>query len=499
MKKLDIDKSFLLQALEISKNSPALKRQVGAIILGLNNEILSVGWNHMFDELNQLNCENSKGESFECVIHAEADAINKLTDEQIPTTIYITYSPCMDCCKLIAMQHIKRVVFCNKHIKNFDHIEIENGYSPHSFLERMGIEVGYIPQSDLIKFNSKEKTALIYHSADQDGLMSAFLFDMIYQKEIENNSAKLIGYNYTKSEDWMNQDYTHFIFGDVTPTLEWLTERKIQIENREITVTIYDHHQQKHDDILSLEIKNINYIFYPQYSGAKIIYKFLMKKQSTFIGSKLVEFYQNWKNYSNELKICVDFISLYDTWKFNEIGFDNCFNRNDKFRFTKNNILWFHEYFELYRNYDEFKNQINILYKNFDDELDIILTKGELLQEKLIQENKNILKLGRFCDDSKTFIFEGYPNYYLPDRIYEKYPQLKYLIGFQYKLETNQISFSIRSETESNCDKIAKNFGGGGHSKSSGFKMTSQMAIEFIAEPKLFFTQCIPAAYINHP
>ena len=85
------------------------------------------------------------------------------------------------------------------------------------------------------------------------------------------------------------------------------------------------------------------------------------------------------------------------------------------------------------------------------------------------------------------FIYQGYPNYWLQLQLLEKYPELKYCVGFQINLEKQQVSFSIRSKYQNDCAKIANNFDGGGHQKAAGFKMKLNHAIKLIQNPQLIF------------
>ena len=149
------DQSHVKSVLILKKESKAKKRKV-ACIVGIPSEdnstgvILCTGINHMFQEAFDGNCEDSKGETIPYVVHAEEQAIyrfnrhneyhysrikkeNKVISD---VTIYVTYSPCIGCCKAIAMSGIKRIVFVDKHSSNFDNTP----YAPQDFLNQMGIK-----------------------------------------------------------------------------------------------------------------------------------------------------------------------------------------------------------------------------------------------------------------------------------------------------------------------------------------------------------------------
>ena len=105
------DLGMLNLAFDQAKKSPANKRKVGTVIVDMSTEsVIASGYNKMFENLWQASCENEDGESYECVMHAEESAIIQLLHNKNFTetfskrrkVLYATYSPCMNCCKLIA-------------------------------------------------------------------------------------------------------------------------------------------------------------------------------------------------------------------------------------------------------------------------------------------------------------------------------------------------------------------------------------------------------------
>jgi dCMP deaminase len=59
-------------------------------------------------------CEDANGNTYWYVLHAEANAILKVAKSSQSTdgaTLYVTYSPCKDCSKLIVQSGIKRVIY----------------------------------------------------------------------------------------------------------------------------------------------------------------------------------------------------------------------------------------------------------------------------------------------------------------------------------------------------------------------------------------------------
>ncbi|MCH7535209.1 MAG: dCMP deaminase family protein [Bacteroidetes bacterium] len=129
------DKAYLRLALEWGKLSHCTRKQVGAIIVK-EGMIISDGYNGTpggFDN----RCENEDGETFWYVLHAEANAIMKVsksTNNSNGSTLYLTLSPCKECSKLILQAGIKRVVYSTSY-KDNDGI---------SFLKQSDIEVEQI-------------------------------------------------------------------------------------------------------------------------------------------------------------------------------------------------------------------------------------------------------------------------------------------------------------------------------------------------------------------
>ena len=111
-KKLRYDKAYLKMALEWGKLSHCKRRQVGALIVK-DKMIISDGYNGTptgFDN----NCEDDENYTKWYVLHAEANAITKVsssTQSSKGATHYVTLSPCRDCSKLIFQAGIIRVVY----------------------------------------------------------------------------------------------------------------------------------------------------------------------------------------------------------------------------------------------------------------------------------------------------------------------------------------------------------------------------------------------------
>jgi dCMP deaminase len=115
-----IDVTYLRMAKTWSGLSHATRKKVGALIVK-NNTIIADGYNGTpsgFENECEYSVETEPG-TFEYhtkwyVLHAESNALAKVaksTQSSDGATLYITYSPCRECSKLILQSGIKRVVY----------------------------------------------------------------------------------------------------------------------------------------------------------------------------------------------------------------------------------------------------------------------------------------------------------------------------------------------------------------------------------------------------
>jgi dCMP deaminase len=131
-KQLRYDLAYLRMAKEWAKLSYCTRKQVAALLVK-NGVIISDGYNGTPSGFPNA-CENDLGETHWYVLHAEANAILKVaksTNNAHGSTLYITLSPCRDCCKLILQSGITRMVYLNAY-KDTTAID---------FLRNSGVEV----------------------------------------------------------------------------------------------------------------------------------------------------------------------------------------------------------------------------------------------------------------------------------------------------------------------------------------------------------------------
>jgi dCMP deaminase len=134
-KQLRYDRVYLKMAETWASLSHCNRKQVGALIVK-DGMIISDGYNGTPSGFDNC-CEDDEGNTHWYVLHAEANAIlkvSKSTNSALGATLYLTLSPCKECAKLILQAGITRVVFKNEYKDN----------SGLNFLREAGVDVQVI-------------------------------------------------------------------------------------------------------------------------------------------------------------------------------------------------------------------------------------------------------------------------------------------------------------------------------------------------------------------
>lgn len=140
MKFNKFDIAYLRMAQEWAKLSYCQRKQVGALIVK-DRMIISDGYNGTPSGFDNC-CEDENGKTQWYVLHAEANAILKLTSSTQSAkgaTLYITLSPCKECSKLILQSGISKVVYINEYSDN----------EGIDFLKNNGIKILHISEKNL--------------------------------------------------------------------------------------------------------------------------------------------------------------------------------------------------------------------------------------------------------------------------------------------------------------------------------------------------------------
>jgi dCMP deaminase len=146
--------------LETALLSSAKKRKVGAMLFGIIDEDNTFD---LFDSVNHIDrnifnstkCENQIGETYECVIHAEEAVIIEMLKSKdylnySHKELFVTYSPCMNCCKLIVQAGIDTLYYLSEHKNNFRSTQVRDGISPMNYLMASGVKIVYLSHLDSI-------------------------------------------------------------------------------------------------------------------------------------------------------------------------------------------------------------------------------------------------------------------------------------------------------------------------------------------------------------
>ena len=104
--------------------SKSKRKKVGALVVK-GATIISDGYNGTPTGFPN-DCEDVDGNTHWYVLHAEANAILKTarsTQDISGSTLYLTLSPCKDCCKMIIQSGIKRIVYIEDY-RDLDGIKV---------------------------------------------------------------------------------------------------------------------------------------------------------------------------------------------------------------------------------------------------------------------------------------------------------------------------------------------------------------------------------------
>jgi dCMP deaminase len=146
MTKPAYDDIFMELAVNLSKRSHCVKRQVGAV-LTKDTRIISIGYNgppagtHNCDEeWPATGCPRDSRGSCSLALHAEENAIlyavrngTQIKD----STLYVTLAPCLACARIVYSVGIKKVIYLHSYAA-YKGFSVEDGVE---FLKKFGVIV----------------------------------------------------------------------------------------------------------------------------------------------------------------------------------------------------------------------------------------------------------------------------------------------------------------------------------------------------------------------
>ncbi len=110
------DEYFINIAKMISLKSKDTKRQVGCVLVSLNNNrIISTGYNGLPAGIDDNIDWNNRDLVHSMIIHAEMNCIIYANNKYENSILYTTLSPCKDCIKIIAAAKIKKVIYLDEY------------------------------------------------------------------------------------------------------------------------------------------------------------------------------------------------------------------------------------------------------------------------------------------------------------------------------------------------------------------------------------------------
>lgn len=102
------------------------RRQVGCVIVK-NDSIIAIGYNGT-PSGDDNECEDIKGDTKTSVIHAEDNALRKLTkqyESAVDSTVFVTTAPCKPCAVRLADAGVKKVYYDDTYrcVTGIDYLE----------------------------------------------------------------------------------------------------------------------------------------------------------------------------------------------------------------------------------------------------------------------------------------------------------------------------------------------------------------------------------------
>lgn len=516
---LRVNSEILDKLKTIQNDSIAKKRKVGALIYNFdNNEILSYGYNH--NSFVNDNCENTEGETFDTVIHAESDCLFKILTNTIALqrvsnsnklSMFVTFSPCIECSKLIVQSgFISDVFILKEHEKNFRNPIVKESLSALEFLEKNNINVWlYDSEIDFFELQNQilnnDNIYGIYHSADLDGFMSGYLLS----KYLVQNKNNLFGYNYESESVWMSEiiqkldkgEKVKIYFGDVTPNNSFLDKVCNYIISGTLEIIILDHHLnelkriQNYSTLININFTKLNISGLSEDSGCEIVLKYIINKQPEV-------------PISIKYRALCDIIGTHDTWRFDFSKYIFSQNTKDK-QYFLNLITYLKHKIKTYSDFTEFVDN-QLVNENLDSYFSKLALKGKELIESKIKQCIFKLSIGYFIktkDNQLLFLVENeYPEFYtleciktyvkklIENNCIENYKYKNFIyISYNTFLNSQEMKFHVRSYINDLDEKyfqaidIAKKFeNGGGHNDAAGFTLSLKHGFQFIENFKDF-------------
>ena len=126
---------FMDMAFRVAEMSRCKRKQVGCVIVK-NGTPIAIGWNGT-PSGEDNNCEDTDGNSKPNVIHAEDNALRKLTrsnESAEGAIVFLTAAPCMRCAERLSDAKIEKLYYAELYVSGTHGLGLD-------YLEKHGIEV----------------------------------------------------------------------------------------------------------------------------------------------------------------------------------------------------------------------------------------------------------------------------------------------------------------------------------------------------------------------
>jgi len=147
------DDYFMNMAYLVAMKSKDASTHIGAVVVGEDNEVRSVGYNSYPRGINDFKDERQvRPEKYFWMEHAERNSVYNATlcgTSLKGCKVYTNGIPCADCARAIIQSGIKEVIIDKKWDDNNDDIWIENANRTKILFEEAGVSLRYW-EGDLI-------------------------------------------------------------------------------------------------------------------------------------------------------------------------------------------------------------------------------------------------------------------------------------------------------------------------------------------------------------
>ena len=312
----------------------------------------------------------------------------------------------------------------------------------------------------------------IFHHNDLDGKSGGFICNYFTVNTTDPNVFLMLSHD-TKAdveklamvEENERVIIVDYSFGETT------VEELRNLLKKTINITWIDHHKTSIELIEKYpEFSKIPGYRVEGYSGAALAYMYYSDPTST----------EDWEARYKQLPYWVQMISDYDCWK-------KQLRDSDYFKLGMDSIG--------YEVLDPIWNDlIKIKSTTATDLILSIIAKGEIVKGYIDQNYKYLRETYGYessIDGIKAYVVNSEGNSWIFGDLIKQYP-----ICAIFTFDGRRYKYSIYSDGQVDCSKVAANHGGGGHPGASGFEST-ELIFKKSTYPKTD-ENAISETYLNH-